>query len=390
MKKAKIVDFYGVKNFHEMFDASFLLMCERIFDGVEYVSSSSSQDNIINLLKAKGIDISSHISFRKLRISNSYTPIAFLSRMICGFFIVLKEFFSADKNTSVFYIYSNPFAFYFLQIFNRLVKKNVYIVSHGELSFFLKNDLKKSRPWYWYAKLWHRAFLRSNSRMHLKYIVLGDSIKNNMLKLFPNLKDDSLVVINHPYIFNYFNNEERIRNSKIVLGVAGFMTKDKGLFSFLDFSQRLKNRVFDKSLEIRVIGRDPSLVNVNDYPFISWSGTEILPRNVFEDEIKKLDYLLFFYEEETYKLTASGALFDALLFGKPSIYLSNDYFDDVVGDCSIGYRCGSVDEMVKTVDEIIKAGGDDEYANYVYNLHKLKDKFSIKYNADLLKQQIHS
>lgn len=387
MKKAKIVDFYGVKNFHEMFDASFLLMCEQIFDEVEYVSSSSSQENINNLLKSKGVDISSNISFRKLRISNSYKPIAFLSRMICGFFIVLKEFFLADKNTSVFYIYSNPLAFYFLQIFNRFAKKDIYIVSHGELSFFLKNDLKKSRPWYWYTKLWNKGFRRSNTKMHLKYIVLGNSIKDNMIKLFPNLRD-SLVIINHPYIFDSFSKGE-VKKSKIVLGVVGFMTKDKGLASLLDFSQRLSNEVFSQKLDIRVIGKNPSLINVNKYPFISWSGTDVLPRNIFENKIKELDYLLFFYDEDTYKLTASGALFDALLFEKPSIYLSNDYFDDAIGNRSIGYRCSSVDEMVKTVEKIIETG-DAKYGDYVCNLRELKDKFSIKYNADLLKQQIHN
>lgn len=387
MKKARIVDFYGVKNFHEMFDASFLLMCEQIFDVVEYVSSSSSQENINNLLKSKGVDISSNISFRRLCISNSYKPIAFLSRIICGFFIVLKEFFLADKNTSVFYIYSNPLAFYFLQIFNRLAKKDIYIVSHGELSFFLKNDLKKSRPWYWYAKLWNKGFRRSNTKMHLKYIVLGNSIKDNMIKLFPNL-EDSLVVINHPYIFDSFSREE-VKKTKIVLGVVGFMTKDKGLTSLLDFSQRLSNEVFSQKLDIRVIGKNPSLINVNEYPFISWSGVDVLPRNIFENKIKELDYLLFFYDEDTYKLTASGALFDALLFEKPSIYLSNDYFDDAIGSCSIGYRCGSVEEMVKTVEKIIETG-DAKYGDYVCNLRELKDKFSIKYNADLLKQQIHN
>ena len=128
---------------------------------------------------------------------------------------------------------------------------------------------------------------------------------------------------------------------------------------------------------------------MNKYPFISWSGTDVLPRNIFENKIKELDYLLFFYDEDTYKLTASGALFDALLFEKPSIYLSNDYFDDAIGNRSIGYRCSSVDEMVKTVEKIIETG-DAKYGDYVCNLRELKDKFSIKYNADLLKQQIHN
>lgn len=388
MKKAKIVDFYGVKNFHEMFDTSFLLMCERIFDQVEYVSSSSSQENINNLLKTKGINISSKISFRRLYVSNSYSAIAFLSRMICGFFIVLKEFLCSDKNSSIFYIYSNPLAFIPLQVLNRYVQKNVYVVSHGELSFFQRNDLKKTRPWYWYAKLWYYGFSRSNTKMHLKYIVLGESIKKNMIHLFPNLKD-SLIVINHPYIFSSFQDKGQfVRKTKIVLGVIGFMTQEKGLYDLLDFAEQLKSKIFNQELEIKVIGRNPSLIDVKEYPFIGWSGDNVLSRKLFEEEIKKIDYLLYFYNPETYRLTASGALFDAISFGKPSIYLSNDYFKDAIGESPIGYGCDTVDDMVRKVDEIIQRG-DMQYQSYVHNLDMLKDKFSIRYNAELLKQQIH-
>ena len=98
--------------------------------------------------------------------------------------------------------------------------------------------------------------------------------------------------------------------------------------------------------------------------------------------------MLYFYNPETYRLTASGALFDAISFGKPSIYLSNDYFKDAIGESPIGYGCDTVDDMVRKVDEIIQRG-DMQYQSYVHNLDMLKDKFSIRYNAELLKQQIH-
>ena len=63
--------------------------------------------------------------------------------------------------------------------------------------------------------------------------------------------------------------------------------------------------------------------------------------------------LLFLYDKGSYKLTASGAILEAIWNQKPIIALHNYYFDYIFekfGD--LGFLCDSIDELVNKINEI--------------------------------------
>ena len=69
--------------------------------------------------------------------------------------------------------------------------------------------------------------------------------------------------------------------------------------------------------------------------------------------IDQLDFILFFYNSETYRLTASGTIFDAISRKKPIIALRNDYFEYIFNKFgSIGYLVDSIEEMATLIQHI--------------------------------------
>ena len=80
-----------------------------------------------------------------------------------------------------------------------------------------------------------------------------------------------------------------------------------------------------------------------------------LDRKDFENLISKIDYALYFYSSNKYKLTASGAIFDAINARKPIIALENDYFIYLFKKYgTIGYLCKNIDEMAEVINNIRK------------------------------------
>lgn len=384
MKKAKIVDPYGVGTFHEMFNSSFLLMCERIFDKIEYVSSKSSQKNIRRLVQTINHS-SKKIVFRNIWTNNRESGIFSVFRMLMSFFVLIKEYFFVDKETYLFYIYNSPFSFV-LHYINQFLHKKVYIVCHGELELCYRNTLKKTTAWKWYGKIWKYGFEQLCKRgCSLYFIVLGNSIAENMIKLYPQLKG-RIIIINHPYVFDKEIEKRSLPDKKLRVGVVGRLRESKGLDLFLNFSGQLRQDVLRNNLEIFVVGQDSKNIKVEEFPYICWGGKNLLTRQEFDRKIQKLDYVLFFYSDQMYRFTASGALFDALRYDKPIIYLGNEYIDSIVLNKIVGFRCLSVEEMVEVVKKEINCRTD--HTQFVENIERIKYEFSIEYNSKLLKQQL--
>ena len=76
-----------------------------------------------------------------------------------------------------------------------------------------------------------------------------------------------------------------------------------------------------------------------------------IERKEFENLISDIDYALYFYTKDKYKITASGAVLDAINARKPIIALKNDYFSYLFGKYGqIGYLFESIEEMGNRID----------------------------------------
>ena len=112
---------------------------------------------------------------------------------------------------------------------------------------------------------------------------------------------------------------------------------------------------------------------------LSLSDTE------FNLEITSLDIALFFYPENSYKLTASGAVFDAINHMKILIVLENDYFIYLFNKCGrLGYLCTNIDQMYVCLKSVINCDNStkDDFSLFYKNILKARELFSYR-NLDL-------
>lgn len=77
-----------------------------------------------------------------------------------------------------------------------------------------------------------------------------------------------------------------------------------------------------------------------------------------------------------YKLTASGAIFDAINNKKKIISLDNDYFRSVLGDSNIGIVCNNIGEMKKVIEEIIS--GKNSFYSTDAEFEEIQSRYDYK------------
>lgn len=230
---------------------------------------------------------------------------------------------------------------YTVHYFSKYMKsERVYMFFHG----ILENLNHKYRIYN--ALYWLKPVMRRTSP-NITNIVLGEDIKNNFIKIIPNLASSTFFV-DHVYPMKNINMTKSFGN-KIKFAGIGFGNKAKGSEFIFDLGER-----FHDSAEFLHIGSmDCSLIPVRTSVNVLGKDSPIEPE-AFESAIDRIDFGLFFYDSSKYKLTASGAVFDALTHGKPVICLKNAYFEyvfDKLGD--VGYLCESKDEMISVIQGII-------------------------------------
>ena len=87
-----------------------------------------------------------------------------------------------------------------------------------------------------------------------------------------------------------------------------------------------------------------------------------LDRISFDSYVKELDYILYFYGIEKYKLIASGAIFE--LKNTYFEYLSNKYGD-------IGFLCDNIEQMATIIENLSTTiSMKFNFSNYYVNLNQ--------------------
>jgi hypothetical protein len=102
-----------------------------------------------------------------------------------------------------------------------------------------------------------------------------------------------------------------------------------------------------------------------------------------------VDYAVFFYPADSYRLTASGAFFDALAFAKPLIAIRNPFFEHYFsrfGD--IGYLCDDYAEVKKMVSDILMHGSGGRYERQIKNLLRCRKSLSLEKIGETLAEII--
>lgn len=387
--KIKIIDFFSIKRFHEIFNISLILMSTFKGYKVEYICGKSAKENIQKSIKK--YDPNNKYNSKELIIKEKLLceidskKGAFI-RTLLGFFTTIHEFILQKKKDVIIFNYTNPLSLPIILALNILLKKKVVFCMHGELELQIQKikGIKASKLYKFFYYISLRYILRYSKYSYI--LILGDSIKRNLVNIFPRI-NNRIISINHPY---FINNEIKVSNNQkhnqiIRLGTIGVMKPEKGIKNLLLYASKLENDINNKTIEICSIGKVENF-DYKSIPFINWIGaTDGLPRDLFEKNIEQLDYILFLYPSYSYKLTASGAIFDAIKYGKPIISLRNDYFEDLFRNCPYIYFVDNMEILLSLTSDIINR---KITFNSSYNYDTFKEKVSIESNSNLLFNQL--
>lgn len=92
---------------------------------------------------------------------------------------------------------------------------------------------------------------------------------------------------------------------------------------------------------------------------------------------RQVDFFLFPYPRNAHRLSASGALFDALAYEKPVIFTPNDYFDWYYTRYRFGYRCKNIEEMRDTIVALCSNQGSVP-SQLISEIQKFKKEMSAQ------------
>lgn len=186
----------------------------------------------------------------------------------------------------------------------------------------------------------------------LYFSVLGDVLKSNIAENIGLKKASKFISIDHAYFFEPVQPTSKAVG-KLSLATVGSISKTKGLLEFFEFAKHLST--FSTKIKLAIIGtthEDLNLFNGTNIELQSESNT-FLDREEFKNKIQELDYVLFFYHKDNYRITASGAVMDAISYEKPILALKNDYFEYLFNKYGqFGHLFDNVEEMANLVKDL--------------------------------------
>lgn len=283
--------------------------------------------------------------------------------------------FGSEVNGIVF-LSCSVRTFVFINFVSLILRNiNILVIFHGVLEK-LENETSS-------GSIGDRIFIRIFGRpfsSKIKYGVLGDSIKKNLILIRPEL-ENRIVSIDLPYIFskNKLDLSDPFKNGKIVFGHLGYGHAAKGFCTFIDLAERIcfYHDREKSSRFIAVGGIDQSDSRISSSKAVAYaSNTWPVPRDKYEELLESITYAVFTYPMDSYLLRASGAVFDAISSCKPIICLRTPYFEyifSILGD--VGYICNSYSEIESLCLSLIDSFPSDRYFDQVNTLFQSRSIF---------------
>lgn len=174
---------------------------------------------------------------------------------------------------------------------------------------------------------WHLInyiFKRMSFAHNNKLLVLGKSIKKGLRDIMPPFTYKNTFCMVHPYYSKAFTSQDTEATTNLIkIGVVGAI-KEKDVSNLLKIDSILADLPNVKMYSFSVYSCDWSLFqsieNMN-------KANRHLVREEYDAAIAGMDYLYFPYPSTSYRLSASGAVYEAILKYKPILSVSNPYFE---------------------------------------------------------------
>jgi glycosyltransferase involved in cell wall biosynthesis len=317
------------------------------FDDVTYFGGRDQAANLKRELRGvKGA------GFSMIPVFNGYTYSSRVKKEICSVFAVLK-LRSGIRRTNpslVFVLSASPLAKCLLNFLCRKFPVPVIIVCHGELEGLRSisgNPLKQS--------FWTARFLR-NHASNAHPLVMDERVYRNAARCLGVRNIRGSVLFYHPYVFGNSPAERKNPAKTLRICFTGTASAAKGAEKMYALADRLRAEIEAGVIELSFAGSVSPEIRRLSNGLVSMNGdTALVSDTEYSRRISACDMIVFFYSDEQYSLTTSGALFDILDYERPVIALDSGLireFMDRYGN--VGVRAKNIDEMALTIRKIAK------------------------------------
>ncbi|QDW26943.1 glycosyltransferase [Pedobacter sp. KBS0701] len=349
--KAFFIDTYSEKSSHEMFNASLMLMCAIVFDQVDCRMGQSAYENYLKIIKTRSPE---NIVRKRTFVVAGNGRISLVLRYLVSAFQNIKYLLISPKDAVLIFPFNNLFSLAFINTLNKIYKRKILIFCHSEMEGIGTDEKKGGYFHRQLTALCRNFFLNPKTEISetLYFSVLGDVLKSNIAENIGLKKASKFISIDHAYFFEPVQPTSKAVG-KLSLATVGSISKTKGLLEFFEFAKHLST--FSTKIKLAIIGtthEDLNLFNGTNIELQSESNT-FLDREEFKNKIQELDYVLFFYHKDNYRITASGAVMDAISYEKPILALKNDYFEYLFNKYGqFGHLFDNVEEMANLVKDL--------------------------------------
>ncbi len=345
---------------HSPFNAAFIVVISKIFpnEKLTFMAEQRHIDHVKNILLDSNNNLE-NIEFKNVDIKELNFPDSDFSRMPFEkpLYESVFKFMNDEQIDKIIFSSSTAPG---IHLTKKLLKKykniKCYGVLHG-IAHTLQFEALKFKTLI--NNKFPQTFLLGNTDRY-KFIVLGESIRQEILKRFPHMKK-YLYSIDHPYLFKHENEFMPFQSEKIRFGVFGSLDKSKGYKVVKKIIDKLKCTELKDKFEIVVIGKMNVEEEYKQYVKPA-SKNEFISRKEFDMLAETIDYSLLLYGSKAYKFKASGSFFDTLSYLKPTLALKSSFFQyyfNKLGE--IGYLCNNYIELEKTILEILKYPSIQKY-----------------------------
>jgi hypothetical protein len=225
-----------------------------------------------------------------------------------------------------------------------------------------------------YAKFFSlRELLFLEHSTDYKYIALSAHIVVNAIK-YIDTEQLNIHLVTMPTVFS--NPIPVERNNYPKFAIFGYGNAPM-LHQVLTGLSKLK---LTDPYEIRNIGSNN--VGIEGFPNVTvTSSGNRLTRSEMEGHVRDIDIFLLLHPGNTYQLSCSASIFEALSYVKPILHFDNDCINTYnTKEMPIGFTASTIEEFVDNMASIIK--GYNAFLSdrdcFISNIIKLRDIYSIE------------
>lgn len=370
---------YG--NWHLHFNSQLIEILSNVASVVEYRGVQNIGSN------------RSNINRKKLYVIKGTGRWSIISRFVFSFFNDVWQLVITPRDQVLVYSFDPTVSLRSLNALNKVLRKQIIMFRHGSMEMLQTNPEGKGIFYKFETRLIRQFFLNRDLKIskRIHFFVLGDVIIKNLSIFLTEDKVRHFHSIDHPYDFdkNAVTNRKEEKAS-LSVGTVGVFNEFKGGAELLQLAKILKEKELSGSIHLSITGKidfDSTLLQAEGISLPSNHGKTMVSEQELKARVDRLDFVLYFYSSETYRLTASGAIFDAINRRRPIIALRNDYFEYIFAKFgSFGYLVDSVSEMAALLERIVT--GIEKQVDY--DFEHMQNLLSTQNNTKVFAAQLLS